>query len=233
MQTLTLNNGVTMPALGLGVFQTPPDETRTPSSSPRDGLPPHRHRRRLRQRARGRRGDPRLRRRPRRGLPRDQDLDQRLRLRRDPARLREERRQARRRPDRPADPPPGAALGLRPHARRLPRPGDAARRRQGPRHRRQQLHGRPPRPAARRDARSCRRSTRSSCTPTSPARGAGVDAEHGILTQAWSPIGGITFYRDSEPRQHSRGPDDRRIAEPHGKSPAQVMLRWHLQEGAR
>jgi diketogulonate reductase-like aldo/keto reductase len=27
MQTLTLNNGVKMPALGLGVFQTPPDET--------------------------------------------------------------------------------------------------------------------------------------------------------------------------------------------------------------
>jgi diketogulonate reductase-like aldo/keto reductase len=26
--TLELNNGVTMPALGLGVFQTPPDETR-------------------------------------------------------------------------------------------------------------------------------------------------------------------------------------------------------------
>ena len=26
--TLTLNNGVTLPALGLGVFQTPPDETR-------------------------------------------------------------------------------------------------------------------------------------------------------------------------------------------------------------
>ena len=28
VSTLTLNNGVTMPALGLGVFQTPPDETR-------------------------------------------------------------------------------------------------------------------------------------------------------------------------------------------------------------
>ena len=28
MDTLTLNNGVTLPALGLGVFQTPPDETR-------------------------------------------------------------------------------------------------------------------------------------------------------------------------------------------------------------
>ena len=28
MQTVTLNNGVEMPALGLGVFQTPPEETR-------------------------------------------------------------------------------------------------------------------------------------------------------------------------------------------------------------
>src|SRR5437868_9189687 len=28
METFTLNNGVEMPALGLGVFQTPPDETR-------------------------------------------------------------------------------------------------------------------------------------------------------------------------------------------------------------
>ena len=28
VSTLTLNNGVTLPALGLGVFQTPPDETR-------------------------------------------------------------------------------------------------------------------------------------------------------------------------------------------------------------
>src|SRR3954447_24650413 len=28
METITLNNGVEMPALGLGVFQTPPEETR-------------------------------------------------------------------------------------------------------------------------------------------------------------------------------------------------------------
>src|SRR5512132_1003120 len=28
METITLNNGVEIPALGLGVFQTPPDETR-------------------------------------------------------------------------------------------------------------------------------------------------------------------------------------------------------------
>jgi diketogulonate reductase-like aldo/keto reductase len=28
MESITLNNGIEMPALGLGVFQTPPDETR-------------------------------------------------------------------------------------------------------------------------------------------------------------------------------------------------------------
>jgi diketogulonate reductase-like aldo/keto reductase len=56
-------------------------------------------------------------------------------------------------------------------------------------------------------------------------------AEHGILTQAWSPIGGITFYRDS---QHTSTLNDSaigEIAQAHGKTPAQVMLRWHLQQG--
>jgi diketogulonate reductase-like aldo/keto reductase len=28
MRTITLNNGIEMPALGLGVFQIPPEETR-------------------------------------------------------------------------------------------------------------------------------------------------------------------------------------------------------------
>ena len=58
-----------------------------------------------------------------------------------------------------------------------------------------------------------------------------LDAEHGILTQAWSPIGGITFYRDSD---HGSTLDDLvigEIARAHDKSPAQVMLRWHLQHG--
>jgi len=32
VSTLTLNNGVVMPALGLGVLQTPPDETRDPKA---------------------------------------------------------------------------------------------------------------------------------------------------------------------------------------------------------
>jgi diketogulonate reductase-like aldo/keto reductase len=30
MRTITLNNGIEMPALGLGVFQTPPEELVTP-----------------------------------------------------------------------------------------------------------------------------------------------------------------------------------------------------------
>ncbi|MFJ3800027.1 aldo/keto reductase [Streptomyces sp. NPDC090088] len=59
-----------------------------------------------------------------------------------------------------------------------------------------------------------------------------TDAEHGILTQAWSPIGGITFYgaRTSTGTilQDSVIAD---IAQVHRKSVAQVMLRWHLQHG--
>ena len=56
-------------------------------------------------------------------------------------------------------------------------------------------------------------------------------AEHGILTQAWSPIGGITFYRDGEHTSTLQDPTIGEIAEGHGKSPAQVMLRWHVQQG--
>ena len=55
--------------------------------------------------------------------------------------------------------------------------------------------------------------------------------EHGILTQAWSPIGGITFYRDGEHSSTLQDPVIGGIAEAHGKTPAQVMLRWHLQRG--
>ena len=56
-------------------------------------------------------------------------------------------------------------------------------------------------------------------------------AEHGILTQAWSPIGGITFYREGEHTSTLQDPTIVAIAEAHSKSPAQVMLRWHLQQG--
>ncbi len=53
----------------------------------------------------------------------------------------------------------------------------------------------------------------------------------GILTQAWSPIGGITFYRDGSHGSTLDDPVIGKIAQDHGKSPAQVMLRWGLQEG--
>jgi diketogulonate reductase-like aldo/keto reductase len=57
-----------------------------------------------------------------------------------------------------------------------------------------------------------------------------VHKKHGILTQAWSPIGGITSYRDMEKRSFD-DPTLLAIAQQYGKSAAQVMLRWHLQEG--
>jgi diketogulonate reductase-like aldo/keto reductase len=57
-----------------------------------------------------------------------------------------------------------------------------------------------------------------------------VDAAKGILTQAWSPIGGITVYRGDAERSTLTDPVIRRIAEAHHKSAAQVMLRWHLQQ---
>jgi diketogulonate reductase-like aldo/keto reductase len=55
-------------------------------------------------------------------------------------------------------------------------------------------------------------------------------AEHGIVTQAWSPIGGITSYRDSQKRSFDE-PVILAIGAELGKSAAQVMLRWHIQKG--
>ena len=60
-----------------------------------------------------------------------------------------------------------------------------------------------------------------------------ADDERGIVTQAWSPIGGITFYPGWGEHRRSVMDDATiaSIARDHGKSPAQVMLRWHLQQG--
>ncbi|MGJ7907355.1 aldo/keto reductase [Actinopolyspora sp. H202] len=58
-----------------------------------------------------------------------------------------------------------------------------------------------------------------------------ADAEHGIVSQAWSPIGGITFYRDSGHTSTLEDPTIARSAQAHGRTPAQVMLRWGLQRG--
>lgn len=50
-----------------------------------------------------------------------------------------------------------------------------------------------------------------------------IHAEHGIVTEAWSPLGqGGELLSD---------PALTRLAERHGVSPAQVVLRWHLQIG--
>ena len=60
-----------------------------------------------------------------------------------------------------------------------------------------------------------------------------ADAEHGIITQAWSPIGGITFYPGyGEDRKNVlEDPTIAAIAAECGKTPAQVILRWQLQQG--
>ena len=50
-----------------------------------------------------------------------------------------------------------------------------------------------------------------------------LHAEHGIATEAWSPLGQGKGLLDS--------PVIARIAERHGRTPAQVVLRWHLQLG--
>jgi diketogulonate reductase-like aldo/keto reductase len=55
--------------------------------------------------------------------------------------------------------------------------------------------------------------------------------QRGILAQAWSPIGGITFYRDSGHTSALEDPVIRQIADAHDKSRAQVMLRWGIQHG--
>ena len=52
---------------------------------------------------------------------------------------------------------------------------------------------------------------------------------HGILTQAWSPIGGLRTYSNGDTPMTN--PTIVAIGEAYGKSPAQVMLRWHIQEG--
>ncbi len=52
---------------------------------------------------------------------------------------------------------------------------------------------------------------------------------HGILTQAWSPIGGLRTYSNGDTPMTN--PTIVAIGEANGKSPAQVMLRWHIQEG--
>ncbi len=231
--TLTLNNGVTVPALGFGVFQTPPEETVTavqsawrPATGTSTPRPPTATSAEVGEAIR------------RSGVDRDDVFIETKVWISDygyDATLHAFDKSAGKLGVDQIDlfilhqalPAPST------DARGVPGAGDAARRRQGPRDRRQQLHARAPRVAAGSDRTSFRRSTRSRCIRTSPSpQCSAADAEHGILTQAWSPIGGITSYRGDGPNAApSNDPVITEIGAAHGKSAAQVMLRWHLQQG--
>jgi diketogulonate reductase-like aldo/keto reductase len=57
---------------------------------------------------------------------------------------------------------------------------------------------------------------------------------HGVVTQSWSPIGGIYINHPKDPKAVTKLLDDPRIvslAPRYEKTPAQVVLRWHLQHG--
>lgn len=57
-----------------------------------------------------------------------------------------------------------------------------------------------------------------------------ADADHGILTQAWAPIGGIRHY-SGDTNTPLTDPTLQAIGEAYGKTAAQVMLRWHIEQG--
>jgi diketogulonate reductase-like aldo/keto reductase len=60
-----------------------------------------------------------------------------------------------------------------------------------------------------------------------------LHAELGIVTQAWSPLGGVLVYvpGGDEARGPLTDPVITDLATKYGKTPAQVVLRWHLEHG--
>src|SRR6185436_7890932 len=56
-------------------------------------------------------------------------------------------------------------------------------------------------------------------------------AELGIVTQAWSPLGCVLVYMPGtdEARGPLTVPVITRLAAGYGKTPAQVILRWHIE----
>ncbi|MFJ9738608.1 aldo/keto reductase [Streptomyces sp. NPDC101166] len=61
-----------------------------------------------------------------------------------------------------------------------------------------------------------------------------VHDELGIVTQSWSPIGGITRYWPQAPnggRSALQEPVVTELAAKYGKTAAQVVLRWHIEHG--
>jgi diketogulonate reductase-like aldo/keto reductase len=60
-----------------------------------------------------------------------------------------------------------------------------------------------------------------------------VHAELGIATQAWSPLGGVLVYvpGSDESRGPLTDPVITALADKYGKTAAQVVLRWHIEHG--
>lgn len=61
-----------------------------------------------------------------------------------------------------------------------------------------------------------------------------VADKHGIAVESWSPLGGTSnsgWGKNSKPNTLLSDPVISRIGEKHGRSPAQVLIRWHLQNG--
>jgi diketogulonate reductase-like aldo/keto reductase len=57
----------------------------------------------------------------------------------------------------------------------------------------------------------------------------------GIATQAWSPLGGVNVYRTTFGAEPMKNPLEQPVvlglASKYGKTPAQVVLRWHIEHG--
>lgn len=59
-------------------------------------------------------------------------------------------------------------------------------------------------------------------------------AKYGIATQAWSPIGGVNRYgnfSEETVEDPLTNPTIVELAEKYSKTPAQIILRWHIQNG--
>ena len=58
-----------------------------------------------------------------------------------------------------------------------------------------------------------------------------TDARHGIVTQSWSPIGGVYVKKQAPVQNPLQHPVTLALAARYGKTPAQIVLRWQIQHG--
>lgn len=219
--TVTLNNGVTIPQLGFGVFQVPDDETTAAVTAALEagyrsidtaavygnetGVG-----RALAESGLGREElfvTTKL-------WNADQGYDATHRLRREPG-------QARPGPRGPL-PHPLAHPGPRPLHRHLAGPGEAAGRGPDPSRRRLQLPARAPAPAAGGELPRPAVNQIELHPGLQQRELRSLHAGSGIATEAWSPLAQGALLDDEVLTS---------LAGRHGRSPAQVVLRWHLQLG--